>query len=231
MRRRKEKKGVKVVCECMEGGARFCCSVREHVWIMPAVIYMRGRARVRKWASMKGKDCVYVVRVCMCECVLMHVRKLWCPWLSSVYWQEMFVQAKRKKSCRPTWQTLGQGIHTRTCIDAHAGMYTRTHACKERFKKKKGKEKKEESDERSSLCGEVWYLVLGKWEWLGWARPVLYFPPPWLPTQAPADRKSIRWPPLNLCEWAQGLTALSTLMHTNWPTSLLQLLFLLLPLR
>lgn len=142
MRRRKEKKGVKVVCECMEGGARFCCSVREHVWIMPAVIYMRGRARVRKWASMKGKDCVYVVRVCMCECVLMHVRKLWCPWLSSVYWQEMFVQAKRKKSCRPTWQTLGQGIHTRTCIDAHAGMYTRTHACKERFKKKKRKEKR-----------------------------------------------------------------------------------------
>lgn len=31
MRRREEKKGVKVVCECMEGGARFCCSVREHV--------------------------------------------------------------------------------------------------------------------------------------------------------------------------------------------------------
>lgn len=116
-------------------------------------------------------------------------------------------------------------VHRRTCRNVH------THARLQRAFKKKEKEKKEESDERSSLCGEVWYLVLGKWEWLGWARPVLYFPPPWLPTQAPADRKSIRWPPLNLCEWAQGLTALSTLMHTNWPTSLLQLLFLLLPLR
>lgn len=66
---------------------------------------------------MKGKDCVYIVRVCECERAFVHARNLWCPWLSSVYRQEMFVQAKGKKSHRPIWQTLvDTHIHANTHI-------------------------------------------------------------------------------------------------------------------
>lgn len=66
------------------------------------------------------------------------------------------------------------------------------------------------------FVSEVGYLVLGKWEWLGWALTVLHFPPHWLPAQTPADRKSIHWPCLNLWEHGCGLTGLSTPIHKNW---------------
>lgn len=148
----------------------------------------------RKWTSMKGKDCVYVW-----VCVRVREETVVSLALQCLQTGNVCPRQKGRNLAAP------HGKHCESSLTrAHTGgdvekTHTHLQQCK-----------KEESDE-----SKVGYLVLGKWECLGWALTVLHFPPCPLPTQTPADRKSIRWPHLNW--WAQEcpVTGLSTVIHTN----------------
>lgn len=188
-------------CVCEHTGRRrvlllLCVCVWERVWIMPAVICMRGGEGVGE--SEPAWRAKIVFTLCMCASV--NVRSCTSgnrgvPGSPVFTDRKCLSGQKGRKSCRPTWQTQGEWTRTQT----------HTHA-----------RKKRNLTGAPVFVSKVGYLVLGKWEWLGWALTVLHFPSRWLPMQTPADRKSIHWPLLNLWERGHGLPGLSTLMHTNW---------------
>lgn len=145
----------------------------------------------------RAKIVCIMLSVCICASVYSS-RKLWCPWFSSVYRKEMFVQANRKEISRgKDWET-----HTDTKRSAQ------THTCSQQCKKRN-------LTGAPVFVSEVDYLLLGKWEWLGWALTVFHYPPRWLPMQTPADRKAIDSSPLNLQEQDHGLPGLFTPIHTS----------------
>lgn len=91
-------------------------------------------------------------RLCLClgACVCVSVRKAWCPWLSSVYRQEMFVQGKREGTSPPHMANTGSShthAHTHTGADVENSTQRRTLETV----------KKEESDASGAR-----YLVLGE---------------------------------------------------------------------
>lgn len=171
--------------------------VREHVWIMPAVICMRGGEGVRE--SEPAWRAKIVFTLCMCASV--NVRSC-TSGNCGVPGSPVFTD--RKCLSRQKGRNLA-APHGKHRESGHAHRHTETHTCKKR-----------NLTGAPVFVSKVGYLVLGKWEWLGWALTVLHFPSRWLPMQTPADRKSIHWPLLNLWERGHGLPGLSTLMHTNW---------------